>query len=384
MSTVCITALLLTACAPGGSTSEPGEAGTLGAAAGVPALEVEVVVDGLELAWDVANTPGGTVLVTERGGRLLAHDEQGTREVEADLADLFVGSEAGLMGLEVSPDFERTREIFLCFATQTDDGRPQDVRVTRWRLAEDAAAAERTGTVVDGLPISSGRHSGCRLRFAPDGTLHIGTGDAAQSENSQDPDSLGGKTLRLHPDGTVPEDNPFADRRGDAAAVYTLGHRNVQGLAVQPGTNAIWSAEHGPDVDDELNVLEPGGNYGWDPGPGYDESVPMTDLEQFPDAVEAAWSSGRPTTAVSGAAFLEGEQWGAWNGALAVAELKNTGVGIYQVDGTEITGTARMDELEDDYGRLRSLTFDDGALWVTTSNGDDDAVLRVTPRAAEG
>ncbi|GEO96247.1 PQQ-dependent sugar dehydrogenase [Kocuria turfanensis] len=375
-------ALLLTGCAAGGlgPVSEQ-----LGAPAAAPELEVQTVVDGLSNPWDVALTPEGTALVTERGGRLLAHDAQGTREVAADLDDVFVGSEAGLMGLAVSPEFGRTREFFLCHATRAEDGGPRDVRVTRWRLDGPARAAERTGTVVDGLPISSGRHSGCRLRFAPDGTLRVGTGDAAQGENPQDPGSLGGKTLRLHADGTVPDDNPFADRQGSAAAVYTLGHRNVQGLAVQPGTGTLWSAEHGPGRDDEINELRPGGNYGWDPVPGYDESTPMTDLEKFPDAVEAAWSSGRPTVAVSGAAFLEGPQWGAWDGALAVAELKNTGVGVYRVEGTGITGTTRMRELENDYGRLRSLTLDeDGALWVTTSNGDDDAVLRVTARAAEG
>ncbi len=111
----------------------------------------------------------------------------------------------------------------------------------------------------------------------------------------------------------------------------------------------------------------------------------MTDLEKYPDAVPAAWSSGRPTVALSGAVFLEGAQWGAWEGALAVAELKNTGVGVYRVEDTAVTGLSRMAELENDYGRLRSLTLDDeGALWVTTSNGQDDAVLRVTPRPDGG
>ncbi|MFI7481810.1 PQQ-dependent sugar dehydrogenase [Kocuria sp. M1R5S2] len=379
--------VLLAGCAPaedppsGGPPADGTTAPGGPSAAPEPALEVEVVVDGLRHPWDVALLPGGAALITERGGRLLTHDERGTREIEADLGDLFVGSEAGLMGLEVSPRFAEDREIFLCHATRTGDGAPRDVRVTRWRLEEDIGTAERIGTVVDGLPISSGRHSGCRLRFAPDGVLHVGTGDAARSGTSQDLGSLGGKTLRVHPDGTVPRDNPFAGRPGDAALVHTYGHRNVQGLAVQPGTGTMWSAEHGPGTDDEINVLVPGGNYGWDPGPGYDESVPMTDLERFPDAVEAAWSSGRPTVALSGAAFLSGEQWGAWDGALAVAELKNTGVAVHGVDGTRITGTTRMTALEDVHGRLRSPTLDDdGALWVTTANGTDDAVLRVTAR----
>ncbi|WP_299519586.1 PQQ-dependent sugar dehydrogenase [uncultured Serinicoccus sp.] len=358
-----------------GSAAEGGSSGGDADAEGVPTLDVEVVAEGLALPWDVQLLPDGTPLVTERGGRLLALEDGQVREVAIDLPDLFVGSESGLMGMALSPEGDTA---YLCHATQSG-GQPQDVRVTRWTLDDGATGASADGVVVDGMPITSGRHGGCRLLLEDD-TLYVGTGDAADETNPQSLDSLGGKVLAVTPEGEPLADAPFVD--GDPR-ILTYGHRNVQGLAAQPGSGTIWSVEHGSSVDDEVNVLEPGANYGWAPGPGYDESVPMTDTDRFPEAVEAAWSSGDRTHATSGAAFLEGEQWGAWEGALAVAELKDSGVGVLRVDGEEVVGEDRMAELEGDYGRLRSLTLDDdGALWVTTSNGEGDVVLRVTPRPA--
>jgi aldose sugar dehydrogenase len=350
-------------------------------AAAPDSLQVQVVADGLALPWDVQLLPDGTALVTERGGRLLALDgvdgSAEPREISIDLAELFVGSEAGLMGLAVSPGFDQDRTIFLCHAAQAAGEEP-DVRVTRWTLDEDVTAAARDAVVVDGIPLTSGRHSGCRLLFLPDGTLLVGTGDAADETNPQSLDSLGGKVLAVTPDGDPAEPGGHVD--GADPRILTYGHRNVQGLALQPGTESVWSVEHGPDVDDEVNVLVPGSNYGWGPERGYDESVPMTDTDAFPDAVEAVWSSGSPTHATSGAVFLEGEQWGAWDGALAVAELKGSGVTVFAVDGEQVGDTVRPPELDGTYGRLRSLTLDDeGALWVTSSNGDGDVVLRVTP-----
>lgn len=377
------------AAAPGGGTSTATAAPTREVAppeepaAAPESLEVQVVADGLALPWDVKLLPDGSALVTERGGRLLAIDEADgsaePREISIDLSQLFVGSEAGLMGIAVSPEFDQDRTVFLCHAAQPPGERP-DVRVTRWTLDDGVTEATQDGVVVDGIPLTSGRHSGCRLLFLPDGTLLVGTGDAADEANPQGLDSLGGKVLAVTPDGDPAE--PGGHVEGADPRILSYGHRNVQGLALQPGTDpaTVWSVEHGPDVDDEVNVLIEGGNYGWDPGRGYDESVPMTDTDAFPDAVAAVWSSGAPTHATSGAVFLEGEQWGAWDGALAVAELKGSGVTVFAVDGQTVGEAVRPPDLDGTYGRLRSLTLDDdGALWVTSSNGEGDVVLRVTP-----
>lgn len=406
---VLLAALALGGCDAGGDQGGGGNGGgdtqdgSVAPVAEGPALEVEVVADGLTIPWDVQPLPGGELLVGERGGRLLVIDPgagaggseeaAAPREVQHPLTDLFASGEGGLMGLAVSPGFDQDRSVLACYASQ-EGGSPRDVRVARLTLDEDLAVAELDGVVVDGLPITSGRHSGCRLLLTED-VLLVGTGDAADEVNPQSLASLGGKVLAMTPDGDPLPGAPFV--AGGDPRILTYGHRNVQGLAVQPATpgadagerpgsdaglpGVVWSVEHGPDVDDEVNVLVPGGNYGWDPGEGYDEGVPMTDLDAFPEAVPAVWSSGRPTHATSGATFLVGEQWGAWEGSLMVAELKGSGLTLLQVEGERVTGTHRIPELDGTHGRLRSLTLDgDGTLWVTTSNGDgQDEVLRVVP-----
>jgi glucose/arabinose dehydrogenase len=205
---------------------------------------------------------------------------------------------------------------------------------------------------------------------------------------SQDRTQLGGKVLRidLNTGGSAPG-NPFADSPNTAQRlVFTYGNRNVQGVTVQPGTDRLFAAEHGPTVDDEINVLRAGANYGWDPSRGgtessYDESVPMTDLQRFPDAVPAVWSSGGDTEAICGAAFMTGEQWGQLQGLLAVAALAGSKLLLMRVDSEgNVTGAGQLPQLDGSYGRLRAVRpGPDGALYVTTSNGDDDKVLRVAP-----
>jgi aldose sugar dehydrogenase len=337
---------------------------------GTTALAVEVVAGGLDNPWDVVQAPDGTLLVDERGGGFTAVLPDGTvREVRADLDDLFVDGETGLMGLALDPGFADDRRLYSC---QGD--RDGSIQVLAWTVAADWSSLTRVDDpLIGGLPLntSSGRHGGCRLEFAPDGALLVGTGDSANGTVSQDPESLGGKVLRADP------------VTGDVE-VWTLGHRNVQGLAVRPGGTQVFSVEHGPDRDDEVNLLRDGGNYGWDPdgGGSYDESVPMTD-PQIPGAVPAVWSSGTPTLATSGATFLEGAEWGDYEGVLVIGLLKAQGVLALRLDAAgELLEEFLVPELDGTHGRIRSLRpGTDGALYVTTDNGgDEDRLLRVTPR----
>lgn len=359
----------------------------------VPGIRVDVVAAGLEHAWDIGFLPTGAALITERPARLrlLRSTGPGTQvtEVAADLDDVFVAGEGGLMGLVVHPDFAQTRRFTTC-QTHQQGGRPVDVRLVTWELSPDGARARRVvDPLVAGLTLNpSGRHSGCRPTLGPDGYLYVGTGDSAMAAVAQDRSKLGGKVLRIDlRTGAPAPGNPFAGSpNASERLVFTYGNRNVQGVTVQPGTGRLFAAEHGPDVDDEINILRPGGNYGWDPSRGgtrgsYDESVPMTDLQRFPDAVPAVWRSGDATEAICGAAFLTGEQWGAMQGLLAVTALKGAKVLLMRVaaDGA-VTEVGRLPQLEDSYGRLRAArTGPDGALYVTTSNGDDDKVLKITP-----
>ncbi|MGL4745114.1 MAG: PQQ-dependent sugar dehydrogenase [Dermatophilaceae bacterium] len=376
----------------GRSSAGPSTSGTPGVprAAG-PALAVETVTGGLEHGWDVGFLPDGRALVTERPARisLVSGLREGARRstVEADLGDVFVEGEGGLMGMVVHPDFATSRAFTTCQTFQRG-GEPVDVRLVTWRLSDDGRSAARVRTLLSGLPVSTGRHSGCRPEIAADGALIVGTGDVARGDIPQDLTTLGGKVLRLDlRTGEPLPDNPYADADNPRQRyVVSYGHRNIQGVAVQPGTGAVYTAEHGPDRDDEVNLIRSGKNYGWDPSrggtvDGYDESVPMTDRGRFPDAVPAVWRSGDTTQAVCGAEFLRGPQWGALDGALVVTALKGTRLLLFSLDGEgRLAEVSTPKETNGTFGRLRAARLGpDGALYVTTSNGDDDQLLRVSP-----
>jgi aldose sugar dehydrogenase len=382
-----------TSVAAGGGGTAPAAGTAAPARTGTPELRVGVVAGGLAHVWDLGFLPGGQVLVSEREGELslLSGTQPGAtvQPVRADLDDVYARGEGGLMGLVVHPDFAQSRQFTTC-QTHAEGGSATDVRLVTWQLSADGSAAERVrDPLVGGLPIaSSGRHSGCRPTMAADGTLLVGTGDTARGTISQDLNSLGGKVLRIDlATGAAPADNPFVDAQNPAQRlIWDYGHRNVQGVAVQPGTGEAYSAEHGPSTDDEVNRLRPGANYGWDPSQGgtiggYDESVPMTDLERFPDAVPAAWSSGSPVEAVSGAAFLSGPQWGELDGVLAVGALRGQKLLLMTIGADGAVAQVRVPApLDGQFGRLRAVRLaPDGALFVSTSNGDDDKVLRIDP-----
>ncbi len=357
-------------------TPVPGSSVTVPAVSAPPSVTVDTLLDGLDHPWDVVRAPDGTLLTGERGGRFVVrHPDGRAAPLQADLSDLYAVGETGLMGIALSRDFATDRTFYTCQGHRD----PDDVRVLAWAVDADWTAATRLRTVISGMPVAGGgRHGGCRILAHPDGTLYVGTGDSARPTVPQDRGSLGGKVLHLNPDGTPAAGNP-----DPGSVVYTLGHRNVQGLALQPGTGRIYSAEQGTRRDDEVNLLEPGGNYGYRPdreSGRYDESVPMTDPDRVPGAIGAVWSSGSPTIATPGTAFVTGDAWGPWSGALVVSSQQEARLILLKLseDGRSVADSTTL--LEGTYGRLRSLTPQpDGSLLVTTDNGDDDRILRVAP-----
>lgn len=343
-----------------------------------PELTITTVLDGLTHVWDIAFLPSREMLFTERNGTIYIVRDDEVHQL-ADVDDVRAGGEGGLMGLAVDPKFAQNRYIYTCFNSTAGD-----IRVVRWGVRSDLTALTGRKDIVTGMPSNkSGRHSGCRLAFGPDGYMWVGTGDTAQNltpQSPQDPASLGGKILRVDSNGRAAPGNLTGafDKR-----IYSYGHRNTQGLAFfAEAINGVVgiSAEHGPGVDDEINPLQ-SGNFGWAPPDGpYDESVPMTDTNRFPDAVAAIWSSGDPTLAPSGAAIIQGSQWMTWNGAVAVAMLKTQHLRIVILDN-DLKVIKEEVRLENDYGRLRAVSMGpDGALYVSTSNGNDDKILRLMPR----
>lgn len=375
-----VAAVLLAGCADPGDTGTPSGSAASVPTAEPPAIEVTTVLDGLARPWDVVVAPDGAVLTGERAGRFVVRRPDGvTGTLTADLTDLYAEGETGLMGIALAPDFAADRTLYSCQGHQ--GGEVRDVRVVSWTVDPGWTALTRGPDVLTGLPVGPrGRHGGCRLLVHPDGTLYVGTGDSAGRTVPQDPESLGGKVLHIGLDGAPAAGNPDPGN-----PVFTLGHRNVQGLALQPGTGRLYSVEQGTHLDDEVNLLRPGGNYGWRPdrsGSGYDEGVPMTDPDRVPGAVAAVWSSGYPTIATPGGTFLAGPGWGEWSGALAVTSQQGEKVILLRLseDGQTVTGETSI--LDGRYGRLRSaLVTPDGALQITTDNGTDDRVLRVVPAA---
>lgn len=349
----------------------------------LPTLRVTRPVRGLANVWDVQVLRGGTWLLTERSTAKLWLRRPGKplRQVQFPSSRVWVSGETGLMSLAVDPDFATNRRFYSCQGWRTPGG--QDVRVIAWTLNKGLTRARLARTLVDGFPTSSGRHGGCRLLIDREtGALLVGTGDAAIGTTPRDKTSLGGKVLRLDRFSGAPwPDNPWIDaENSNQRYLLNFGHRNIQGLA-QRDDGTIWSAEHGPDRDDEVNVVLSGADYGWNPVPGYNESVPMTDHKLPGKQTDAAWSSGYPTVATSGMAWVSGEQWGVLDGTLAVAALKDSEVLFMSFsDSGKFRWVQTPPELRK-FGRLRSITpLPGGDLLITTDNGADDGVLRVSAR----
>ncbi|MEK7861014.1 MAG: PQQ-dependent sugar dehydrogenase, partial [Chloroflexota bacterium] len=332
-----------------------------------PILADTPVQSGLRIPWDLAFAPDGRMFVTERAGNVLIFESGATnapRIGHFSVPAIRQLGESGLMGIALDPDFARNGLLYVC-ASRTDEGEFRN-QVLRLRATGNEIALE--GYVIRTGMRAAAAHDGCTVRVGPDRKLWVSMGDSTSRQLAQDPRSLNGKILRVNTDGSVPTDNPTLPGASAPSLVYSWGHRNVQGIAFQPGTGIPFASEHGQDTHDEINILEPGANYGWPLAEGPDPQ------RRFRDP---AWTSGNVTIATSGATFVSGQNWGTWSGSLFVAQLKESDLRRFTVQGTAV---AQADLLLDrKYGRLRSPVLGpDGALYITTSNGSGDRIIRLT------
>lgn len=323
---------------------------------------VTTVATGLDIPWGIAFLPDGDLLVTERSGTLLRLTPEGDAAVAEQtyvLDETVHIGEGGLLGLALHPDFTENRFVYLYQTTEDASGAVVN-QVLRYRL-DDGTLRDET-VILDDIP--GGRyHNGGRIAFGPDDMLYITTGDAGTADLAQETDSLAGKILRLTPNGTVPADNPFDN------PVHSYGHRNAQGLAWDD-RRRLWATEHGETGRDELNRIEPGGNYGW----------PVIEGDESRSGMQApVIQSGTDTWAPAGAAYIDGQ--------LVFAGLRGSRLYAAQLDGATVD--ALRNYLSGQYGRLRAVTEGpDGRLYVTTSNRDgrgtprtgDDRILRIDPQ----
>jgi glucose/arabinose dehydrogenase len=350
--------------APGGGAGTAAESVPAPTTAPATALAVSTVVSGLPVPWGIGFLPDGRALIAGRDDasiRLIAADDA---EVAAATPVGYVDGveadgEGGLLGLAVSPTFADDALVFVYYTAESDN------RIATMTLRDGALTDQQV--IANGIP-KAGIHNGGRLAFGPDGLLYVGTGDAGERSASQDLGSLGGKILRLSPDGTPAPGNPFPQ----APAVYSLGHRNVQGLAFDE-QGRLWAAEFGQNTYDELNLIVAGSNYGWPEVEG-----PDSDGSDGFAAPERVWSTDDASP--SGIAVWQGSVWMAGLRGERLWQIPLTGAAADGATGEPIAHLTNV------YGRLRTvLAAPDGGLWVSTSNTDgrgdvrdgDDRLLRL-------
>lgn len=318
-----------------------------------PPRVVGTIARDLEVPWGLDHLPDGTAVMTERdSGRVLALEDGRVREIGRIPEE--GSSEAGLLGLAVSPGFDEDRRLYFYVTTDTDN------RVVR--TTYDGRRIGDLEPVLTGIPKGS-IHDGGRLEFGPDGFLFVSTGEVGEPSLAQDPDSLGGKILRITPDGEPAPGNP-----DPGSPVWSLGHRNVQGLAFD-GRGRLWASEFGQSTWDELNLIEPGGNYGWPQVEGRGGEPEFIDPQQV-------WRTSEASP--SGLAHRDGHLW--------MASLRGERLWRLRIEGDRAVDPTGF--FVGDFGRLRTVVVaPGGSLWVTTSNEDgrgdpapeDDRILRVDP-----
>ena len=340
-------------------------------------FKIEKVAGGLEVPWSIVWAPDGRMIFTERPGRVRVI-EKGTLNPKPlfVVPDVEESGESGLMSVALHPQFSSNHFIYLSYAYSTGGVK---VRVVRYREAPEGFVDRKV--IIEDLPAAQ-FHAGCRIRFGPDGKLYVTTGDATQRALAQKLDSLAGKTLRLIDDGPVPQDNPFVGQQNTRPEIWSLGHRNAQGMDWQPGSNLMFQTEHGPSGfdgpggGDEVNIVEKGKNYGW----------PTIHHTQSAAGLESPLLEYTPACAPASGAFYRGSIFPQFKGNFFFGCLRGERLIRVTLDGRRVVN---QEDLIKNYGRIRDVAEGpDGYLYFSTSNrdgrgkpaNDDDRILRLVPQ----
>ncbi len=342
-------------------------------------VELNEVADGLEHPWSIAFLPDGKLLVTERPGRLNIVDGDGNKTRVSGTPDVAARGQGGLLEVSLHPDFSSNQYIYL---TYSKGGGNDDTAtaLARGRLDGDTLH-DVEDIFVQNRYSQPGRHYGSKLAWLPDGTLLMSIGDrGAEPPRAQDPEDHAGKLLRLNDDGSVPPDNPFVDDDEVASEIYSMGHRNIQGLIVHPETGDIWATEHGPRGGDELNRVEAGKNYGWPVqtrGQDYRTGEQFGDsVRDHPDMVNPVidWT---PSLAASGLAILTGTHFPAWEGNLLAGGLRSEQIRRVVLRDGEAVHEEEL--LRGRIGRIRDVRVGpDDNIYIATDSSDG-AIYRMSP-----
>jgi len=342
-------------------------------------LQLTEVADGLEHPWALAFLPEGQgYLISERPGRLRLADAQGRLHPPlGGVPAVFARGQGGLLDIALSPGFATDRLVYLSYAEADDEGQRAGTAVGRGRLKEDLSALEGFRVIFRQLPkLSEGIHFGSRMAFGADGQLYVSLGENNQRATAQQLDKLQGKLVRLQPGGGVPADNPFVGREGIRPEIWSYGHRNPQGLALNPWSGRLWLHEHGPRGGDEINIPKAGRNYGW---PKATHGINYSFLP-IPEAEGATVAGTEPphhvwekSPAISGMAFYSAERFPAWQHSLFIGALAGQALIRLQLQGDQVVHEERL--LQDRGWRIRDVRQGpDGFLYLLTDAPDGKLV----------
>jgi aldose sugar dehydrogenase len=343
-------------------------------------LTVETFASGLVNPWALAFLPDGRLLVTERPGRmrLIAKDGKLSPAL-GGVPKVFARGQGGLHDVALDRDYAQNRIIYFCFAEPVSGG--GRTALARARLVDEGTPRLEDVKVIfhqEG-PLSSGNHFGCRIAQAPDGNLFLTMGEHFSDRNeAQNLANHLGKIVRLRPDGSVPPDNPFVGRADAKPEIWSYGHRNAQGAAINPQSGKLWEHEHGPRGGDEINIPQAGKNYGWPVigyGINYDGSKAHESTHKA--GMEQPIKYWVPSIAPSGMAFYTGDLFPAWRGSLFVGALAGQMLVRLELRGDTVGAEERL--LHQLRERIRDVRAGpDGALWLATDNSAG-RILRVAP-----
>ncbi|HEU4992079.1 MAG TPA: PQQ-dependent sugar dehydrogenase [Luteimonas sp.] len=365
--------LALPACraqAPAASREETGSQGT----------RIATIASGLEHPWAVAPLPDGRFLVTERPGRMRYVSATGALSAPlGGVPAVWANGQAGLLDVALAPDFARSRRIWITWVAPADGG--AGAVTAAYATLGEQALSDLHVVYREPDPMAGGANFGSRLAFDGHGHVFVSQGDRFDRQRPQQLDYVQGKLLRLNVDGTMPADNPFAASPGVRRIVWSYGHRNVQGLAFDPRTGKLWASEHGPRGGDELNLPQPGKNYGW---PVATNGMDYSTNQPYPETVgtrapgmESPYRVWAKSPGLSGMAFYTGHPGSAWNDSLFLGALADRNLIRLSLDGDRITGEERL--LQDLGARIRDVRVGaNGDVYVLTDEADG-RLLRLRP-----
>jgi glucose/arabinose dehydrogenase len=344
-------------------------------------VEAEKVVSGTGIGWGIAFLPDGNMLVTEKSGTLfrISGGEIAAEITQGIPSDLDINGQGGFLDIELHPDYENNGWIYFSYSSSAGEGNGSNTAIMRAKLNNDALTDSEI--LYKAEPNSSrGQHYGSRIAFDNDGYLFFSIGDRGNRDVlPQDITMDGGKVYRLNDDGSIPSGNPFVGEDGAKEATYSYGHRNPQGMAMNPQTGMIWANEHGPRGGDEVNIVEPGNNYGW---PVISYGINYNGTEFAEDTARAGMEQPvlywDPSIAPAGMTFVTSDMYPGWEGDLLVASLKFSYIAHLDVEGDEILKETRLVE---GIGRIRAVEEGpDGYIYFTA---EGDGVYRLVPSVEE-